>query len=112
MLNKIFRMISGMLAGNSSSRSGSYGRGGSSKSQMARRASEEVLKQVRKQGPDAAQRHLGKSKFANDPRAQKAAKTADDLARRFAGTDKSATTGDGTGRQVGDKAQNQWGERR
>ncbi len=109
MFDKLFRMISGLLSGNSSSRSGSYGRGGrsGSKSQMARRAGEEVLNQVRKQGPDAAQRHLSKSKYASDPRAQKAAKTADDLARRFAGTDRDNDQSRGGG-----SPGNQWGERR
>ena len=109
MLAKLFRTINRMFAGSSSSRSGSSGRPGNSKSEMARRAGEEVLRQVQKQGPDAAQRHLENSRYANNPRARQAARTADDLARRFAGTD---TTGDRPVQPDDKLAQNKWGERR
>lgn len=88
MFGQLVSMATRALSG----RSGSGGRRGSGKqsgtrSQMAQQVGSQIVEQVRRQGPDAAQRHLSRTKFADDPRARKAAKTADDLARRFAGSD-------------------------
>ncbi len=85
MLSQLISMATKALSGRGGSQSGSGGQRSSGKSQMMQKVGSEAINQVRKAGPDAAQRQLSKTKFGTDPRAQKAAKAADDLARRFAG---------------------------
>lgn len=91
LLQSLISMAGRAMSGGGNKRSGhgSSRRGG--RAEMAQRVSGQVLEQVRKQGPDAAQRHLSKTKFGADPRARKAARAADDLARRFVGTGDAGT---------------------
>lgn len=87
MLSQLISMASRAMSGRGGSQTGTGGQGATGKSRMMQRVGSEAIKQVQKAGPDAAQRHLSKTKFGTDPRAQKAAKAADDLARRFAGSE-------------------------
>ena len=93
LISQLISLATKSLSGRSSNRSG-YGQQSSSRGQMVQKLGSQAIEQVRKAGPDAAQRQLSKTKFGNDPRARKAAKAADDLARRFAGTG-GKSVGDG-----------------
>lgn len=77
--------ITKTLGGRSDPASAS-GQRSASRGQTAQDIGAQIKEQVRKAGPDVAQRHLAKTKFGANPRAQKAARTADGLVRRFAGT--------------------------
>lgn len=85
LINRLFSLATKTLSGKSDNRSG-YGRQSSGRSQTVQKLGSQAIEQVRKAGPDAAQRQLSKTKFGSDPRARRAAKVADDLARRFAGS--------------------------
>ncbi len=97
MLSQLISMATKAISGQSGSQSGYGGQRSSGKSQLMRKVGSEAIDQVRKAGPDAAQRHLSKTTFGADPRARKAAKAADDLARRFAGSDSGNQPGGPTG---------------
>ncbi len=108
MLSQLISMATKAMSGRNTNQSGSGGQPSSGRSQMVQKVGSEAINQVRKAGPDAAQRHLSKTKFGTDPRARKAAKAADDLARRFAGT---GTTQDATRASPPDKPVDRSGER-
>lgn len=108
LLSQIITLATKSLSGRSGNRSG-YGQQSSGRSQIAQKLGSQAIHQVRKAGPDAAQRQLSKTKFGTDPRAKKVAKAADDLARRFAGTGNPAV---GDGRSDADRPVNRYDERR
>ena len=93
MFSQLISMATKAISGRSGNQSGYGGQQASGRSQMMQKVGTEAINQVRKAGPDAAQRQLSKTKFGTDPRAQKAAKAADDLARRFAGGGSGNQTG-------------------
>ena len=112
MLNQLFSMAAKAMSGKEANQSGSGGQPSSGRSQMVQRVGSEALNRVRKAGPDAAQRHLSKTTFGTDPRARKAAKAADDLARRFAGTGSGSATAQDVSRSAGpDETVDRSGER-
>lgn len=84
LISQLVSLATKTLSGKSGNRSG-YGRQTSSRNQLVQKIGSQAIDQVRKAGPDAAQRHLSKTRFGTDPRARKAASVADSLARRFAG---------------------------
>ena len=88
MLDRLVAMVTKTLSGRSGTGSSPSTAPGqrSNGNEMAQQVGRHVIEQVRRAGPDAAQRQLGKTRYAHDPRARKAAKAADDLTRRFAGT--------------------------
>lgn len=117
MFSQLVSMATKALSGRSGTNS-SHGRPSSDKGQMARTVGTQVVEQVRKAGPDAAQRHLSKTRFGSDPRARRAAKAADDLARRLAGTAPAGSSTNTAGtveRTAGDREDetrvNRYGER-
>lgn len=97
MFSQLISMATKAISGRSGSQSGYGGQRSSGRSQMMQKVGTEAINQVRKAGPDAAQRQLSKTKFGTDPRAQKAARAADDLARRFAGSGSGSQAGGPTG---------------
>ena len=112
MLNQLISMATKAMSGGNTNRSGNGASPSSGRSQMVQRVGSEAINQVRKAGPDAAQRHLSKTRFGTDPRARKAAKAADDLARHFAGTGASEATAEDVSRSSApDKPVNRYGER-
>ena len=88
MLDRLVAMVTNALSSRNGTGASSSARPGqrSGGNEMAQQVGRHLIDQVRRAGPDAAQRQLGKTRYASDPRARKAAKAADDLARRFAGT--------------------------
>lgn len=108
MLSQLISMATKAMSGGNSNRSGNGGQPSSGRSQMIQKVGSEAMNQVRRAGPDAAQRHLSKTKFGTDPRARKAAKAADDLARRFAGP---GTAQDVSRSAAPDKPIDRYGER-
>ena len=103
MFGQLISMATKAISGGSGSQSGYGGQRSSGRSQMMQKVGSEAIEQVRKAGPDAAQRQLSKTKFGTDPRARKAAKAADDLARRFAGSDPDHRPGGPTGGSGSDR---------